>query len=129
MSREQFAERLSSCAFSLYTDDIAGFGTFPLESMACGTHVVGWASFGGKEYMNENNGFWTNNGEIFHTAEMLGIAIDKWISGEMDIPGIQQEYEKTLSSYTVDGEKAQFLEVINQYKNERIYELESIKTK
>lgn len=129
MSREEFAERLSSCAFSLYTDDIAGFGTLPLESMACGTHVVGWASFGGKEYMSEKNGFWTNNGEIFQTAEILGLAIDKWLNGELDTPTIQEDYEKTLSKYTVEGEKEQILNIINEYKKERIHELEGIKTK
>ena len=129
MSREEFAERLSSSAFALYTDDIAGFGTLPLEAMACGTHVVGWASFGGKEYMNENNGFWTNNGDIFQTAEILGVAIDKWLNGELDNPTFQQSYEETLSHYTVDGERSQFLNVINEYKKERINELEGIKTK
>lgn len=129
MSREEFAERLSTSAFALYTDDIAGFGTLPLEAMAVGTHVVGWASFGGKEYMNENNGFWTNNGDIFQTAEVLGVAIDKWLNGELDNPLIQEEYEKTLSNYTLEGEKKQFLNIINEYKNERINELEGIKTK
>ena len=129
MSKEVFAERLSSCAFALYTDDIAGFGTLPLEAMACGTHVVGWASFGGKEYMNENNGFWTNNGEIFQTAEVLGVAVDKWLNGELDRPEVQDTYEQTLTKYTVAGETEQFLNIINEYKNERIHELEGIKTK
>jgi len=41
----------------LYTDEIAGFGTLPLEAMASGTHVVGWTPLGGKEYINEKNGF------------------------------------------------------------------------
>lgn len=129
MSREEFAERLSSSAFALYTDDIAGFGTLPLEAMACGTHVVGWASFGGKEYMNENNGFWTNNGDIFQTAEVLGVAMDKWLNGELDNPTVQETYEETLSHYTVEGERSQFLNIINEYKKERINELEGIKTK
>jgi glycosyltransferase involved in cell wall biosynthesis len=129
MSREEFADRLSTSAFALYTDDIAGFGTLPLEAMACGTHVVGWASFGGKEYMNENNGFWTNNGDIFQTAEILGVAIDKWLNGELDNPEIQKSYEETLSHYTIDGERSQFLNIINEYKKERINELEGIKTK
>jgi glycosyltransferase involved in cell wall biosynthesis len=129
MTREEFADRLSSSAFALYTDDIAGFGTLPLEAMACGTHVVGWASFGGKEYMNENNGFWTNNGDIFQTAELLGVAIDKWLNGELDDKLVQETYEETLSHYTVEGEKSQFLNVINEYKKERINELEGIKTK
>jgi glycosyltransferase involved in cell wall biosynthesis len=129
MSREEFAERLSTSAFALYTDDIAGFGTLPLEAMACGTHVVGWASFGGKEYMNENNGFWTNNGDIFQTAEVLGVAIDKWLNGELDNSTVQEAYEETLSHYTVEGERSQFLNIINEYKKERINELEGIKTK
>lgn len=129
MDKEQFAERLSSCAFLLYTDDIAGFGTLPLEAMASGTHVVGWAPFGGKEYINNDNGFWSKNGEIFETAELLGLAIDKWLSGEMDIPEIQDSYEKTLSPYTEEGEKTGMIDIINQYKNERINELEGIKTK
>lgn len=127
MDREQFAERLSTCAFYLYTDDIAGFGTAPLEAMACGTHTVGWAAFGGKEYMHDKNGFWCNNGDIFQTAEMLGIAIDKWLNGDMDKEDIQSEYEKTLSKYTTEGEKENILNLINEYKNERIKELEGFK--
>lgn len=129
MDREQFAERLASCAFVLYTDDIAGFGTLPLEAMASGTHVVGWTPFGGKEYINEQNGFWTPNGDIFTTAEILGVAIDKWLSGEMDLPEIEESYEKTLAPYSEEAEKNGILDIINQYKNERINELEGIKTK
>ena len=129
MDKEQFAEKLASCAFVLYTDDIAGFGTLPLEAMSCGTHVVGWAPFGGKEYINDQNGFWSANGDIFTTAELLGIAIDKWLSGEMDTAEIQASYEKTLEPYTEEKEKSGIIDIINQYKNERINELEGIKTK
>jgi glycosyltransferase involved in cell wall biosynthesis len=127
MDREQFAERLGNCAFYLYTDDIAGFGTAPLEAMACGTHTIGWASFGGKEYMNNENGFWCNNGDIFQTAEIMGIAIDKWLNGDMDGGEIQDVYEETLSKYTTEGEKENILNLLNQYKDERIKELESLK--
>ena len=127
LDREQFAERLASCAFYLYTDDIAGFGTAPLEAMACGTHTVGWAAFGGKEYMNEENGFWCNNGDIFVAAEILGIAIDKWLNGDMDAEDIQSKYEDTLSKYTTEGEKENILNLLNEYKDERIKELESLK--
>ncbi len=129
MDKEQFAERLDSCAFLLYTDDIAGFGTLPLEAMACGTHVVGWTPFGGKEYINDKNGFWAANGDIFTTAELLGIAIDKWLSGEMDTEEIQESYEATLAPYTEEKEKNGIIDIINQYKTERINELEGIKTK
>ena len=127
LSKTEFAERLAECAFVLNTDDIAGFGTMPLEAMASGTHVVGWNAFGGKEYVNEDNGFWTVNGDIFQTAEILGVAIDKWLNGELDAPEIQESYEKTLKRYTVEGEKEEFLKIINTYKNERINELEGLK--
>ena len=127
LDREEFAERLAMCAFHLYTDDIAGFGTAPLEAMACGTHTVGWASFGGKEYMNNDNGFWCNNGDIFQTAEILGIAIDKWLNGDMDTPELQEEYENTLSKYTTEGENENIINILNEYKDERIKELESLK--
>ncbi len=127
MDREQFSDMLASCAFYLYTDDIAGFGTAPLEAMACGTHTVGWAAFGGKEYMNEENGFWCNNGDIFVAAEILGIAIDKWLNGDMDKEDIQSKYEETLSKYTTEGEKENMLNLLNQYTDERIKELESLK--
>jgi len=127
MDREQYSEMLASCAFYLYTDDIAGFGTAPLEAMACGTHTIGWAAFGGKEYMNEENGFWCNNGDIFVAAEILGVAIDKWLNGDMDKEDIQSKYEETLSNYTTEGEKENMLNLINQYTDERIKELESIK--
>lgn len=127
LDREEFAEKLASCAFYLYTDDIAGFGTAPLEAMACGTHTIGWASFGGKEYMNNENGFWCNNGEIFQTAEVMGIAIDKWLNGEMDTEQVQEAYENTLSNYTVEGEKENIINILNEYKDERIKEFESLK--
>lgn len=127
LSRKDFAERVASCAFVLYTDDVAGFGTLPLEAMASGTHVVGWNSYGGKEYVAPDNGFWTVNGDILQTAEMLGVAIDKWLNGEMDTNEIQESYEKTLERYTENGEKEALLNIINQYKNERINELEGLK--
>ena len=127
LDREEFAEKLSNCAFYLYTDDIAGFGTAPLEAMACGTHTVGWAAFGGKEYMNEENGFWCSNGDIFVTAEILGIAIDKWLNGDMDTEDVQSKYEDTLINYTIEGEKENIIKLLNEYKDERIKEFESLK--
>lgn len=129
LSREEFAERLASCAFYLYTDDIAGFGTSPLEAMACGTHVIGWNAFGGKEYANKDNGFWTVNGDIFQTAEIMGVAIDKWLNGEMDTPAIQDGYEGTLSRYTIEHEQEQILKIIDEYGKQRIIELEELKKK
>jgi glycosyltransferase involved in cell wall biosynthesis len=127
LSKEEFAERLSESAFALYTDEIAGFGTMPLEAMACGTHVMGWTPLGGKEYMNQNNGFWAHNGEIFQLAELMGIAVERYLSGQLDAPGVIDEYERTLARYTPENEKEGILNIYNEYKHERIAELEQLK--
>ncbi len=125
LSREEYAERLKSCSLLLCTDEIAGFGTAPLEAMASGTHVVAWAPYGGKEYINENNGFWAANGDIFNLSEYLGLAVDKLINGELDNPEIQKAYEETLSKYTTEGEKESVIGMFEQYAKERIEELKS----
>lgn len=127
LSREEFADRLKTCAFVLYADDVAGFGTLPLEAMACGTHVIGWASFGSKEFIKQNNGFWCNSGDVFQMAEMMGVAMDKWLSGEMDMEDTQSTYEGILANYTVEGESDRMIEIMEQYKKERIHELERSK--
>ena len=118
---------LASSSICLYTDEIAGFGTMPLEAMACGTHVVGWTPLGGKEYMTADNGFWAANGDIFQLAELLGIAVEKMITGQLDSEEVQKQYEITLSKYTSETEKNSLLKNFNEYKHERIEELQKIK--
>jgi len=127
LSKEEYAERLGSAAICLYTDEIAGFGTMPLEAMAMGTHVVGWTPLGGKEYMKQDNGFWAKNGEIFQLAELLGMAIERWLSGKLDAEAVVAEYEKTLERYTSEKEKESLINIINEYKNERIAEFSQLK--
>lgn len=129
MSRKEYADTLKSCSLILCTDEIAGFGTAPLEAMACGTHVVGWAPYGGKEYINDKNGFWAINGDIFNLAEYLGIAVDKLLHGELDNEDIQKSYEETLQRYTEESEKEQVLNIFKQYVEERINEIKQIQKK
>ena len=127
MSKEEYAERLSDCAFVLYTDEIAGFGTLPLEAMATGTHVVGWTPLGSKEYINNNNGYWATNGDIFRLAELMGLAMDNYLSGGLDGENMTATYESTLSNYTKENEKQTILTIQNEYDNERTNELGKLK--
>ena len=127
LSKEEYAERLSECAFVLYTDEIAGFGTLPLEAMATGTHVIGWTPLGSKEYINNNNGYWATNGDIFRLAELMGLAMDNYLSGGLDNDGITNAYETTLSNYTGEKEKTTILNIQNDYDNERTKELAQLK--
>lgn len=127
LSKEEYAERLGAASICLYTDEIAGFGTMPLEAMAMGTHVVGWTPLGGKEYMEKTNGFWAQNGDIFQLAELLGMAVEKLLTGKLDSDSVITEYEKTMERYAPEKEKESLINIINEYKNERIAELGQLK--
>lgn len=127
LSKEDYAERLGAASICLYTDEIAGFGTMPLEAMAMGTHVVGWTPLGGKEYMKQSNGFWAQNGDVFQLAELLGMAVERWLTGKLDAEAVVSEYEATLERYTAEKEKESLINIINEYKNERISELSQLK--
>ena len=95
--------------------------------MACGTHVVGYAPFGSKEYINENNGFWANNGDVFQLAELMGMALDRYFDGTLDSPEVTQNYEQTLSEYTTEKEVESVLNIYKKYEDERIAEFKNIK--
>ena len=127
LTKEQFAQQLKNSAIALYTDEVAGFGTLPLEAMASGTHVVGWTPFGSKEYVNEKNGFWAVNGDVFQLAELIGMALDRYFSGVLDSEEIQKEYERTISEYTREKEVESVLNIYNTIKNERIEEFRNLK--
>jgi hypothetical protein len=127
LSKQEYGERLGDCSFVLYTDEIAGFGTLPLEAMATGTHVVGWTPLGSKEYINENNGYWCTNGDIFRLAELMGLALDNFFAGNMDNENITNAYEATLSNYTTDKEKETILNIQKEYDNERANDFAKLK--
>ena len=95
--------------------------------MATGTHVIGWTPLGSKEYINNNNGYWATNGDIFRLAELMGLAMDNYLSGGLDNDGITNAYETTLSNYTGEKEKTTILNIQNDYDNERTKELAQLK--
>ena len=71
LPREEFANVLGESCLAVWVDDVAGFGTFPLEAMESDTPVIGkipnlvpeWMeqSIDGEEMTLVNNGIWTNN--------------------------------------------------------------------
>lgn len=115
MSKQQFANELADCAFCLYTDEIAGFGTLPLEAMACNTHVVGFSNIGNKEYVRDNNGFWCQNGD-YHTLtdkliEQLNIFLDGY-----EYDGLCLQEINTSFEYNEEQEKNRILEIFETFK-------------
>jgi hypothetical protein len=72
LSQGEFAARLGLATAALHLDEIAGMPTLPLEAMACACLPVGWRTYGGSEYMSEDNGIWVENGNLPALAHALG---------------------------------------------------------
>lgn len=101
LPRESFAEILRESCLAVWVDDVAGFGTFPLEAMESNVPVIGkipnlipeWMEdkTGPTEQINlKDNGVWTNN--------LLGI------------PSLVAEYMKVWLEDTVPDALAKGIE-------------------
>ncbi len=129
LSRQDFSDRLKECSLYLYTDSIAGFGTVVNEIRATAGHIVGYVPFGSRQLINDSNGFWSPNEDVFQLSEILGIAVDKLLNGELDRKEMQESYEKDLLNYTEEQETESVIKIYNEYINERIDELTNLQTK
>jgi hypothetical protein len=56
---DDFAKFLKESYLSVWVDDESAFGTYPLESMATGTPVIGKVPNLKPEWLTEENGIWT----------------------------------------------------------------------
>ena len=115
MSKQQFANELADCAFCLYTDEIAGFGTLPLEAMACNTHVVGFSNIGNKEYVRESNGFWCQNGDYHTLADNLTLQLNIFLTG-YGYNDLCLNEINTASHYNELQEKERILSIFETFK-------------
>jgi hypothetical protein len=115
MSKQQFANELADCAFCLYTDEIAGFGTLPLEAMASSTHVVGFSNIGNKEYVRNNNGFWCQNGDYHTLTDNIIDELNRFLDG-YEYDDLCLHEISTSSHYNEPQEKERILEIFQTFK-------------
>ena len=120
LTRKEFAESLKESALSVWIDKTAGCGTFPLESMKCGTPVIGVLPTLPAEWLNEKNGIWTQN-QITLVDTVAGV-MKSWL--EDSIPeDLHKEMEKTVKEYTPEREAQQVADFYEEFFQERIDEL------
>jgi hypothetical protein len=55
------------------------------------------------------------------------MCIERWLAGKLDNPNVFEEYEKTLERYAPQKEQESFIQIITEYKNERVAELNQLK--
>jgi hypothetical protein len=77
LSQQEFATTLKDCMVSVWIDDISSFGTFPIESMACGVPVIGKAPSLVPNWISENNGIWIQ--ETVRLTDILADFIQNWL--------------------------------------------------
>lgn len=114
-SREEYAKKINESMFCLYMDDIAGFGTLPIESMAANTHVIGFKNIGNSEYVNINNGFWVYDFDDQKIVDILSDVFDKFMNNYFDKNDYLISSEKmTVSKYTKEIEEKDTVNIFNK---------------
>jgi hypothetical protein len=93
LSEKEFAKSLSDCFLSVWIDDDSAFGTFPLESMKSGVHVIGKVPNISPDWMTEQNGIWITDKTLF--VDVIADYIQNWLEDNIN-PNIQEEMKKTL---------------------------------
>jgi glycosyltransferase involved in cell wall biosynthesis len=121
MSREKFAESLSESCVSIWVDDVAGFGTFPLESMKCNVPVIGKVPNMVPVWMTDKNGLWTNN--VNNIVDILGNFIQAWLE-DLEPQELYEEMESTVNQYTMEKQKESVKEYYDYVVNKCISEFE-----
>lgn len=82
LTQEEFSSHLKESFVSVWVDDISGFGTFPIESMSCGTPVIGKVPNIKPSWMNEDNGIWINDINIM--PEVISEFIQNWLEDNIN---------------------------------------------
>lgn len=96
MTKNVFSEALKESCVSVWVDDISAFGTFPLESMACNTPVIGKLPNLPNGWITEKNGIWVDNSVLI--PDILAQYIQSWL--EDSVPSdIFSEMNETVTNY------------------------------
>ena len=101
LSEKEFSDNLKESFVSVWIDDISSFGTYPLESMSCGTPVIGKVPNMKPEWLNEDNGIWT-----YETNKMVDIIYEytqNWLEDNISDELYTKGFE--TSSKIKDSEK------------------------
>lgn len=114
LSESDFSEKMKDSFVSIWVDPIAGYGTFPLESIKMGIPVIGVVPNMVPEWMNENNGIWINNPNIL--VDVIADFVQNWLEDNINHE-LYAEMEKT-SEKLITAEK--FEENVNKVFNEMI---------
>jgi hypothetical protein len=122
LPREVFASELSQCCLSVWVDDIAGFGTFPLESIECDVPVLAKVPNMVPEYFTDKNGLWVH--DVNSIPDLVANFVQAWLE-DSEPSDLYNEMESTRGKYTEEQQKGKIKEVYEKIFTDRKNELES----
>jgi hypothetical protein len=136
LPRETFATELAKSCLAVWVDDQAGFGTFPLEAMECGTPVIGKVPNMVPEWLEttdeqgnpvvKNNAIWTNT--TLNIPELIATFMKVWLEDSVPTDLIEGIKEST-GQYTPERQKEVLANVYAQLVEERKQELNNMMEK
>ena len=122
MSKEEFATVLGESCLSVWVDRISSFGTYPLESMRCGTPVIGTLPIMKAEWLTKENGIWSQDESTI--VGTIANYMKNWL--EDSLP---EELYKSMGSacdpYTMDKERESVLNYFESLTSEKVTEFEA----
>lgn len=132
LSRKDFASELSKSCLSVWIDDAAGFGTFPVEAMESNTVVIGKIPNMVPEWMEgkdeqgnpviKNNGVWTNTTN--NIPELIATYLKIWL--EDSVPSeLIENVKLSQGQYTTEKQGVAISEVYSTLTTDRILELQN----
>lgn len=126
LPRDQFANSLKECCLSVWVDNTASFGTFPLESMTCGIPVIGKIPDKIPEWMTNENGIWiADQNQIIDDVAKY---VQYWLEDKVP-PTLLEKMKETTALYNRAQTKYQIVRVINSYLDKRFEALNNALTK
>jgi glycosyltransferase involved in cell wall biosynthesis len=96
LSEKEFAKTLKDCFLSVWVDTKSGFGTFPLESMACGVPVLGKIPDLQPSWMTQENGVWIT--DLTLITDFIADFVQNWLEDNIK-PELYENMDKTVEQF------------------------------
>jgi glycosyltransferase involved in cell wall biosynthesis len=100
VSPREAARVMGESAAFLSLSHKESFGLPPLEAMACGCLVSGFHGDGGREYMNEANGWWADTGDWKACGDGLAAALQLLDQGGPELDARRRAMAETVERYS-----------------------------
>jgi glycosyltransferase involved in cell wall biosynthesis len=113
-----FSKFLKESFLSVWVDNESAFGTYPLESMVSGTPVIGKTPNMLPEWMNEENGVWTN--QFNEMVDVIANFIQNWLEDNIS-EKLYENMSLTSSKYQNKNKfESKVLELFEDYFTARL---------